>query len=1187
MKKSIPLQRFILRSMQLTLTQLLIASLFCGISLAHTLRGQEILTREISLQMESVEVSKILNQLEKQARVKFIYSTHSIQLRQKASLNVHNRPLFSVLDELFRPLQVQYEVMGSRILLRRKAIERQSSGLKITFPDRNVRGVVTDEKGEGLPGVSILLKGTQQGTTTDGEGVFSIDVPNGDAVLVFSFVGYKSQEVVVGNSTTVDIELRIDEKALDEVIVVGYGVQKKVNMTGAVDVISNKQLENRQASTVSQILQGQSPGLDISAGNRGYEPGASMNINIRGMGSLNGGSPFVLIDGFPGDMDRLNPSDIESISVLKDAAASAIYGARAPYGVILITTKSGKKDEKLTISYSGNTYLSKPARLPSMLDSYTFARVVNEMGGNAGGKPYSEAAIDRIIAFQNKDWSYLKQFYPGDATHFEAMPLSNGRWGANENAHANYDWYDEYYGHSINQQHTLSARGGSAKIAYYLSAGFAGQEGVLNFGTDYYKRYNLAGKISTSLTNWLDIRYETRFAKSPREFVSILPNWDYNMVFRQIARTVPTQAMYGGYGTYTLQSKIPFINDSGTNKHETTENWHTISAELRPLKSWKINGEFAYRNINVLGSEVYLSYYEQLVDKSYIPDAQSVPNSLLQNQYNSSYLTTNLYTSYDFSIKKHNIYAMLGTQLELDQSRNTNITKTTLIVPSVPSLQTALGDAVVVESLQHWATLGYFGRLTYNLNGKYLFEANARYDGTSRFQQSSRWGFFPSFSAGWNVDQEGFWKGIKQHVNTLKFRASWGQLGNQQVASYQDLALIPLQTGLLDWLFKYGEARPVGYTSAPRLVSPNLRWETAISKNIGLNASFFQRRLQWDADLFERVTENMIGPSEPVPGIMGSEVPQSNNATLRTRGWETSLKWSDEIGKSGASYFINLNIYDARSFVMKYLNPSGIITDWYSGKEVGEIWGYTAHDLFKSQEEVNSYLATTDMSFIHGRWNPGDLKYLDTNGDGKVNNGTNALSNHGDLSVIGNESPRYQYGLGLGASYLGFDLSLLIRGIGKRDYSVQPGGENYVFWGIRNWLFTALTPDHLNYFRDNPGDKYNGLHEGEANINLDSYWPKPYLDQAQNNKNRLPSTRYLLNASYLRLQNVQLGYNFSPNVLDKIRLQKLRIFVSGENLFTITSLIRGLDPSAMGPQSRLGMTYGVDKMFSVGINATL
>lgn len=988
----------------------------------------------------------------------------------------------------------------------------------------------------------------------------------------------------------IDVTLSEGVASLEEMVVVGYGTQKKVNLTGAVDVISNEQIENRQANTVSQILQGLSPGLNFSTGNGGFEPGASMNINIRGIGSLSGGSPYVLIDNIPGNMDLLNPNDIESISVLKDAAASAIYGARAPYGVILITTKSGKKNEKMSVSYSGNVSVNTADRLPEMLDSYTYSRVINESGDNWGGRSYTNDVIDRIIAYQNKDFDFLRQFMPADVTHFETIPENNNTWANGNRSHSDHDWYEEFWGSSVNQNHNLSVKGGSEKATYYMSAGFLDQKGVLNYGTDTYQRYNVMGKVNVQLADWWDLRFETRFIGSPRErFNAGAPETGYDLLFRQVSRAQPTVAKYDGYGNYTFASNIPQTEDRGTDKTVTTESWQTLSTVLKPLNNWEISVDFAFQSVAVDGLNTDLTVIDHLVDQRRIPVSFTVPSQVFKIMNNNHYWVSNAFTSYDWQVNSdHRIFAMVGMQYEYSKAHGINVQKTNLVVQDIPSIQTATGDVIATENESQWSTQGYFSRLTYNFKEKYLLEANARYDGTSRFQEGQRWGFFPSFSLGWNIDKEPFWQPIENHINSFKLRASWGQLGNQQVAAYRDRALIPLQTGKLDWIFSGGGNRPIGYTSTPRLVSPFLTWETASTKNLGMDLYLFDFKLRFNVDLFERITENMIGPSEPLPGVLGTGVPQSNNATLRSRGWEMSARWNQTFSNKDISFFVGLNLHDVKTVVTDYLNPSGLISGWYPGKEVGEIWGYTANGLFQSEQDVESYLENVDMSAIFSSWNPGDVKYEDINGDGAVNVGANTLNNPGDLSIIGNNSPRYQFGFNSGVTIKNFDFSILINGTGKRDFFFPEGSNNVRFWGI-DWLpFTALSPQHLDYFRDTPGDKYVGLYEGDANINLDAYFPKPYIDRFQNNKNRKPSTRYLVNAAYFRIQNVQVGYNLPSKVLSRFNVSKVRAYLSGENLFTSTNLFKGIDPIAItGYGNGAGQTYMADRIISFGLNVSL
>lgn len=1065
---------------------------------------------------------------------------------------------------------------------------------------RTVKGKVVDSTGEPLIGVSVVIKGTTMGNVTDLDGNFSIENVADDNVLVLSYVGYLPQEIPVKGKNNIDVTLKDNVQKLNEVVVVGYGTQKKVNLSGAVDVIGNDKLADRQAATVSQLLQGAAPGFNFSVGGEnGLEPGANMGISIRGQGSLNGGEPYVLIDGFPGDMNNLNPDDIESISVLKDAAASAIYGARAPYGVILITTKKGKKDQKVKINYSGNLIIHTPQALPESLDSYTWARVLNEAGDNQGGHPISNETIDRIIAYQHQDWDYLKQSmpdWPEGATNFGAFPEGNVWNSANLN-YANTDWWDVYFGNSVNQKHDVSIQGGSDKISYYFSAGYMDQGSVVNYGTDKFSRFNAMGKIDVALAKWVDFSYETRLAKKYREKPNMTKEGDYSFMFRHLSRNYPITPMYDGFGHYMFESHIPSM-EAGTDKYDEYDYWNNVKLEIKPLKGWKIHADFAFNTYTQSRTdfEKYINIYN--VDQTVTPNGVSVPNNIERWQVEKHYWTSNIYTSYDLSLNdKHNFTILAGMQLEKQNQSALRGYKTDISVEEVPSLQTATGAPLTSEELTHTATAGYFARLNYNYDEKYLFEANVRYDGSYVFRKGNRWGAFPSFSLGWNVHREKFWENVMPYVNTFKLRGSWGQLGNQKVNPYTDLELVPLQTGKLDWLFNYGENRPVGYTNAPALVNRELTWETAATANLGVDMGFFNNKLQATFDVFQRLTTDMVGPAEAKPGVLGADIPKANNSTLRTRGWELSLNWKQTL-ESGLSYFVNYNLYDYTSVITKYYNPTGSFSTWSKGRELGEIWGYTVNDLFRSQQEVDDYTAKTDASQLGATWRPGDLRYEDINGDGKVNNGKNTLSDHGDMKIIGNDKPHFQFGISAGASYKGIDFSMLWNGVGKKD--IYFGRNSNIFWGFNHaWFESCLTPDRLDYFRDAPGTKYSGLYEGDANINTTAYWPRPYLNDTEEAKNKdYANTRYLQNGAYLRLQNIQLGYSLPKKWIEKAFLEKVRVYFSGENLVTFSKLPDGIDPVApvgfgeggdsgyAGTKGKGRFTYGADRIFSFGLTVT-
>lgn len=1200
MNKKLHIPLWVWRIMKISIHQLVLIILGCGVSYAYDTNGQSVLEKKISLNVQGLRFKKVLSMIEEQADVRFVYSPSAIDVRQKVSIEIAEKRLELVLKELLKPQSVEFAVSENKVIsLKRNQAEPAVENILLNQLENSkrieVKGKVTDKNGEGLPGVSILIKGTHQGGVTDVNGMYNLELSDEKSVLVFSFVGYLSQEIVVGKNSTVDVTLQVDEKALEEVVVVGYGTQKKVNLTGAVDVISGDKLAHRQAPTVSQLLQGTSPGINFNIGNQdGFQPGAKMDISIRGRGSLNGGAPYVLIDGIPGDLDNLNPADIESISVLKDAAASAIYGARAPYGVILVVTKSGQKDEKISVTYSGNVFISSPPPLPKSLDSYTWSRIQNEAGTNSGGRPIGNATIDRIIAYQKQDWDYLRKSmpnWPANATIFGSYPLDDVWDQANLN-YANNDWWDIHYGHSVNQKHDISFNGGTKSASYYFSAGYINQNGVLTFGKDNFQRLNILGKVNFKIADWWNFSWDTRLANKIRQRPNMTNEGDYSFMFRHISRSYPFTSMYDGFGNYTFESHIPSIT-AGSDKMNDLDSWNTFRTEITPVKGWKIYGDFAYNNQKM--SQVNFSPFIMIanLDGSFSPNGVSVPNSIERIQSDTRYWTSNMYTSYDLQLKSHHLMLMAGMQLEKGNHQRLRGYKTDIMVESVPSLQTSTGVSLLSEALTSNAMQGYFSRFTYSYKDRYLFESNARYDGTYVFKKGSRWGFFPSFSLGWNVDQEPFWKVFEDKFSALKLRMSWGQLGNQNVAPYGDLPLIPVNSTQLNWIFGYGSARPIGYTGAPGIVNRNLTWETATTSNIGLNMAFLKNKLFVDVDVFERNTTNMIGPSEAKPGVLGASPPRNNNSAMRTRGWELAVNWKDNL-ENGFRYSLGVNVSDYRSKITRFFNPTQTLSTWSEGRTLGEIWGYTVNDLYRSQGEVDKHTGAVDLSYFGGTWRPGDVRYEDTNGDGRVGPGKYTVADHGDLKIIGNSEPRFLFGINGTASYRGFDFSMLWRGVAKKD--IYFGRYSNIFWGFNSgWWESSLSTQHLDYFRDAPGDKYTGLHEGQANINTTAYWPRPYLNGAEENKNKgFANTRYLQSARFLRLQNIQLGYTVSKSLLSRIKLQNVRVFASAENLVTFTKLPKGIDAVSPlgwgpwdGPEGTTGrLTYGADRSFSLGLTIT-
>lgn len=1141
---------------------------------------------KFSIRAEQKTIHNILKEIEDQTNYTFMYNRNNIDVDRKTDINMEVKDIEKVLDALFKGTNVKYRSFNHNYVL---YTDEELPSVQSPQPV-SLSGKVTDKSGAPLPGVTVTIMGTTLGTITNTNGEYQLSNVEPDASLVFSFVGMKTMEISVSGKRIVDVEMEEETIGIEEVVAIGYGTQKKSNITGAISVISDENLKSRPSSTVTQILLGQSPGIDFGIGVAGYQPGAQMTLKIRGLGSISGASPFIVVDGIPGSLDNLNPEDIESISVLKDASASAVYGAHAAHGVILVTTKSGSRNKEITATYNGSISVNFPMVLPGTLDSYTYARVHNEAAQNSGARYYSNEVVDRIVAYQNKDWDYLKQFVPADATHFETVAAKDGNWAIKWDAHANNDWLDIFFGKAVNNKHNFSLEGGSEKISYYFSAGSIKENSYLNYADDSFGRYNLSGKVKMSVTDWWDFTVETRMTKGIKK----RPNFNstssvtYLDFFRTIFEAAPTNPLYDAYGNTLARlgnfpNIIGLMRDGGQYRNEYTENFSGFFSTMRPVKGWEINADFAYKSFD--------SFVSNTVKTLSYPKANGTygvisPRNYIRNQHASDYYwTSNIYTSYDLNLKSgHHVRAMTGMQFEYDKGRNLYAGNSNMILQDVPSLATAVGEPEIGESLTHTATQGFFGRLNYDFREKYLIESSFRYDGTSRFSEGNRWGFFPSFSLGWFPSKEKFWESLSPYVNTLKIRGSWGSLGNQKTAAYQDLQLIPIVTGSLNWVFEQGGTRPKGYTNTPGLVSKDLTWETVTTKNIGMDAGFLKQRLQLGVDLFEKTTEDMIGPVEAVPGVLGVGRPSSNNASLRTRGWEVELGWKDNPFKD-FSYHVNLNLYDNTTIITKYHNPTRLLSQWYEGKESGEIWGYVSNGLFGSQEEIDNHPSQAEM---YNTWRPGDVKYEDISKDGKVSRNSSTLDDPGDRKIIGNASDHYQFGISLGANYKGFDLSMLWRGVAKKDIATHfTGYGSQAYFGFLSQTWSSIFDYHLDYYRDTPGDQYTGLYEGDANINTDAWYPRPYLSSNENPKNRHVSTRYLLNGAYIRLQNVQIGYNFPDKVISKIGVSRLRIYVSGDNLLTFSHLPKGIDPVADEGEIEgaryLGNTYGAGRLIAFGL----
>ncbi|WP_230679906.1 TonB-dependent receptor [Pontibacter rufus] len=1119
--------------------------------------------QKITLSENQAPLEKVLKEIRRQSGFDFFYNAALLRQAKPVSVHVQGVSLEEALNKSLTGQPLAYTIEANTVVI--KAAEKPQPA-RVT-PPINVTGKVVDENGGPLPGATVLIKGTDKGTVTNTQGVFVLQNVAEEAVLEISFLGYLKKEVQVAADLGT-IQLEVNEAKLEEVVVVGYGTQKRANLTGAVSTVNAEMLESRPVQNVGQALQGLIPGLNLQTTGLGGELNQPLSFNIRGAGTIGAGSnssPLVLIDGMEGNMNAINPQDIETITVLKDAAASAIYGSRAPFGVILITTKSGKAG-KTSVNYNNNFRISKPMGLPSMMDSYTFALYWNEAAANDGeAAKFSDEVLERILQYQRGEIDY------------STVPNPNGdRYQYYTGSNGNTDWFKEQYKSSaFSQEHNISVNGGSENTQFYASGGYLDQGGLLRHSHDAFKRYTLSGKINTNISKFARFNYSTRYVRE--DYTQATHQSD--LFYHNIARRWPTVPVRDPNGYWTDPSEIAQLEEGGRRVNQTDWLYQQGQLTLTPLKSWNIiaNANFRIKNTNN-HSDVRPAYS---YDVNQNPYALAVGwnsagySSVYEYALKENYFSSNIYSDYTFSLNNaHNFKVMGGFNSELTKYRTVAASRSGLINPSLPTINTGTEDSKAEEGqYQHWAIAGFFGRLNYNYKERYLLEVNARYDGSSRFVRDKRWNLFPSVSAGWNVAQEDFWT-FDEVVQTLKLRGSYGELGNQQTSNwYPFYSKMPIGVNNGSWLVN-GQQPNTAY--APGLVSTLLTWERVTSWDAGFDLALLQNRLNLNFDYFKRKTFNMIGPAPELPVTLGTSVPQINNADMESYGFELEAAWQDQVGEFG--YGVRAVLADDQQRITKYPNPTGSIGTWYEGRKMGEIWGYTTLGIAKTQEEMDAHLAEVDQTTLGSNWGAGDIMYADLNGDGKIDGGTGILGNTGDRSIIGNSSPRFRYSLDLTGDWKGFDLRVFLQGVGKRDY--MPSGP--YFWGANGGMWqSAGFEEHMDFFRDENSPM---VQAGIAGVNLDAYFPKPYFNTG---KNQQTQTRYLQSAAYLRLKNLQVGYTLPDHLTSRVGISRLRFYISGENLLTFSDMIDIFDPETVGLGGwNEGKTYPFAQVYSGGLSVT-
>lgn len=1036
---------------------------------------------------------------------------------------------------------------------------------EVVQQNNTCNGNVKDDTGETIIGASVVVKGTTNGTITDFDGNFSLSNLNKGDVIEVSYIGYKTL-TVTWDGSPLNLVLKSDTQTLDEVVVVGFGTQKKVNLTGSVSTVGAEELASRPVSNVSQALQGLVPGMNFDYGTKGNGGALNteMNINIRGTGTIGEGSnaaPLILIDGMEGNMNMLNPNDIENISVLKDAAASSIYGSRAPYGVVLITTKKGKAG-RVNINYNNSFRWSQAINMPDVADSYTYATYFNKMQLNDGAT---------AVQFDDERLQAIQDYLNGTITTTTKPNRQTPTiwdWIGNTNT----DWYDVVFGGSaFSQEHSLSANGGTEKVQYYFSANYMGQEGLVAIRRDKLKRYTVTAKINAELFPWLKMSYNTKYMRKDYTQPTALGE---NVLYHNMAKRWPMEPIFDPNGypmSNTIYNPIMFGGDSST---QTDWLYQQFQVTAEPIKGWKIIGELNYKVIDDFGSTVNLkSPMHNVEGEVYYGDTWNT-SKVTERSERTNYFNTNVYSEYFHSFNDaHNLKVMVGFQAELNKWRKLEASAMDLISEDIQDINAASGiQKINASAKNHWATAGFFGRINYDYKERYLFEMNMRYDGTSRFARDKRWNLFPSFSAGWNIAREAFMEDHLDIINTLKLRGSWGELGNQNTTSlypYIQLMKFAAQDKDSHWLIN--NARP-NTANAPDLISVLLGWERMRSWNIGIDLGMLNNRLTLSFDWFNRKTIDMVGPAPELPVILGTDVPKTNNTDMQSVGFELDLGWQDRI--KDFSYGIHFLLSDDRQKILKYPNPTGNLNSYNAGHYMGEIWGFETVGIAKTDEEMNEHLANNKPDW-GTKWGAGDIMYKDLDGDGRVTDGA-TLSEPGDKKIIGNSSPRFRFGLDLTASYKGFDIRAFFQGVMKRDAWLNDN----MFWGATGgiWSSSCFT-SHLDYFRP----------EGDVmGANLDAYFPRPLVDNYA--KNQKVQTRYLQNAAYMRLKNLQIGYTLPNSITKKAGMSNVRIFFSAENLFTLTGLPEGFDPETIhtgygsGDGTWSSKTYPLSRTFSTGLS---
>lgn len=1126
-----------------------------------------------------------LKGIEKKFRVTFLYRNDLVEKevaegnegQKDKSLEETLKGLLAPHGLTFEKLRTDYYIIVPAAQKKNRAVsqirEAETSAFPVNRPETDVltlrahqfgyqttlaedwpvQGRVTDENGEPLHGATVSLKGTTQGTTTDAQGRFTLQVPGVGAVLQISYVGFASQQVTIHSRSELKIRLKQVDGSLNEVVVVGFGTQKKVNLTGAVDQVTAQQLESRPITNLGAGLQGLIPNLNVT--NPSGRAGTAPSFNIRGFTSINGGSPLLLVDNVPFSADelaRLNPNDVESVTVLKDASSAAVYGARAAFGVVLITTKSAKSD-KLSVSVNANTAFRTVGKLPELV---TDPLMVMEYKHDAA-YPLYNLYPDAVKAYaRERSKNPSLPAVTTDPTNPNSAWIYTG----------STDWLKEAYFNSApmyNANVSLSRK--TDKLNYYFSGDYYRQDGMLRYGNDVYNRYNVRGKMDVQVTPWLTFSNNTLLTSSNYDAPVFLDGDFFWNVNRTASLDVPKNP--DGSWTSAGGSLLGRLQQGGRKDVQLNDFLTTFSAKAAVIKGiWDLRADMTFRRGSTLTRAFDIPVPYRTGPVNPVQYTGSTTSYAQNNNIATRYNVLNVYTDVYKKFGAHNLQVLAGFNQESNYYNSFTARKNALISNTLPSINLSTGTMTESEAITEWAVRGLFYRLNYNFKDRYLVELNGRYDGSSRFPKSDRWGFFPSASAGWVVSEEPFLAGIKQSakLDFLKLRASYGALGNQASVGEYDYIPIMSSTTLSKLL---GGITPLTVNQPPAVAS-SLTWEKVSTVNGGIDLAFFRNRLNINFDAYTRFTKDMLIPGKTLPAVFGVASPKTNAGDLKTKGWELKLGWRDNgtLGNSPFYYNVTFALGDSRSWITRFDNPTRSLSNYYVGQEIGEIWGLDVEGFFQSEEDLKNHanqkaVGTDDQGY---QFYVGDIKFKDRNGDGAVNFGKSTVDDPGDLHKIGNNRLRLPYSFDLSAGWKGFDVRVFLQGIGRRDW--YPGASQIYFWGIYSQPWTNVTTLNLDHWSPQ---------------NPNGYFPRVKAYSAEDNMEELgiPNPRYMQNAAYLRVKNVMLGYSLPSSLTRKVGLDRVRVYFSGENLFEVSHLKARLDPEGLD-----GSIYPFQRTYSWGLN---